>query len=78
MIYFISGMNLIKTNLRSSMSQTTLNSLMRIYSDGPSLKDFDPTSSILTWLSCPGQRHLSGHKIPDSKDKRENVVITKL
>lgn len=72
---FFSGMNLIKTNLRSTLSQMSLNDLMRIHSDGPSLKDFDPTSSIMTWLSSgPGHRHVSGHKIPDTRDNEVIMV----
>ena len=70
-------MNLIKTNLRLSMSQSTLNDLMRIHSDGPSLRDFNPTSSIMNWLSAgPGHRHMSGHKAPQTRE-RDDVVIIK-
>ena len=69
-------MNLMETNLRSTLSQVSFKDLMRIHSDGPSLNDLNPTSSLMTWLSSgPGHRHLSGHKVPDTRDKE--VIIIK-
>jgi hypothetical protein len=52
-----SKMNLIKTSLRTSLCQTSLQALLRIQMEGPSLADFDPKSAISTWCNSGGKKH---------------------
>lgn len=57
-----STMNRIKTSTRNSLGSETLNDLMRIAIDGPSIDLFDPSSAIENWLTnTRGTRHVSGH-----------------
>ena len=59
-----SAMNRIKTPQRNALASSTLNDLMTICVDGPSLEDFDPTAAVNAWLtSGPGTKHLGGHKL---------------
>ena len=58
-----SHMNIIKGVTRTRLGSETLNDLMEIQINGPSLSDYEPESSIIHWLDkCPGTRHLDGHK----------------
>ena len=66
-----SQLNRIKTESRTSLKQDTMSSLMRIALDGPMLKDFQPTQSIVKWLnSGKGTKHLKGHKCPGPRKSK--------
>lgn len=53
-----STMNIIKNKLRSNLKQDSMNSLMFINLNGPSLKDFNPEKSIDKWyFKAKSQRH---------------------
>ena len=72
-----SSMNKIKTSQRNSLTQTTLQDLMTICIDGPSLEEFDSTDSINYWLTAgPGTRHLDGHQVkhPDTALASETLI----
>lgn len=57
-----SSMNLIKTSLRNSLNQKSLQMLMNISANGPELEDFNPDTAINCWLSAgAGGRHIHGH-----------------
>ena len=57
-----SAMNGLKTQSRTSVKQKSLSNLMRIKVDGPSLKDLNPTDSLVTWInSGKSTKHLKGH-----------------
>ena len=52
--------NLIKSNLRSTLTQTNMQILMRVKIEGPVLEDFDPSEAIGHWLtSGKGTRHVA-------------------
>ncbi|KAH3708399.1 hypothetical protein DPMN_099528 [Dreissena polymorpha] len=53
-------MNIVKTPTRSVLKQENLVNQMRIVLCGPEIKDFDPSSAVLHWLSSgQGSRHLT-------------------
>lgn len=58
-----SAMNLVKTNLRAKLSQSSLQNLLTIMIDGPLLKDFVPGPAIDAWYDIGG-KHIHGHKTP--------------
>ncbi|KAG1675355.1 Protein flightless-1 [Nymphon striatum] len=59
-----SAMNGLKTQYRTSLNQNSLSHLMRVKVDGPSVKDFNPTDSLVTWInSGKSTKHLKGHKL---------------
>lgn len=47
----VSAQNRIKSSLRASLKTTTLEGLIRISAQGPSLEDFDPTPSVDRWFA---------------------------
>ncbi|KAK6168057.1 hypothetical protein SNE40_021959 [Patella caerulea] len=53
--------NVIKTKLRSCMTLKTLDELMRISMEGPTLQNFDPTSVLLKWKSKRNRRVYQGN-----------------
>jgi hypothetical protein len=55
-------MNVIKGKLRSSMNPSTLNNLLMIHMNGPSLQDFIPDKSVNKWYFATKKRHTGGHK----------------
>lgn len=60
-----SAQNIIKTNLRATLNQDSLQMLMRVKVEGPPLAEFNPTESIGHWLtSGSGSRHVGGHRPP--------------
>ena len=60
-----SSMNRNKTTLRNRLANDTLQALMKINCDGPSLDDFDPEQALDKWMiSGLEGRHLAGHKKP--------------
>ncbi|KAG1684938.1 Zinc transporter Slc39a7 [Nymphon striatum] len=61
-----SAMNGLKTQYRTSLNQNSLSHLMRVKVDGPSVKDFNPTDSLVTWInSGKSTKHLKGHKLSE-------------
>ena len=42
-------MNRVRTDFRASLSENTLNNLIRIQMEGPPLEEFDPTPAIQLW-----------------------------
>jgi len=60
-----STMNRIKTSLRNSLQQETLQLLLNISIHGPSLQYFQPDDAIERWMSCTsGGRYINGHSTP--------------
>ena len=53
-----SRMNCIKTDLRSRLTTSNLDSLMLIGLSGVSVKDFNPNESIRLWHSSGGQKKI--------------------
>ena len=53
-------MNRVKTDVRATLSDSTLNNLITIRAEGPELQDYDPTPAIELWLS-------SAHRRPNQK-----------
>ena len=71
-------MNRVKTYFRASLSENTLNNLIRIQMEGPPFEEFDPTPVIQLWamgatrrLNQRERKHYSARK---SKNRR-NVLI---
>ena len=58
-----SHMNLVKSSTCTLLGNDTMNNLLEIKLNGPSIKDFDPDPAIIHWLD-DGQRkrHIGGHK----------------
>ena len=62
-----SCMNRVKTSLRNSLSQDTLQALMKIGCDGPQDTDYSPDAAVDDWLTSGSKsRHLDGHKSASS------------
>jgi hypothetical protein len=57
-----SQMYVIKGKLRSSMNPSTLNDLLMIHTNGPSLQDFIPDKLVNKWYFATKKRHNGGHK----------------
>ena len=58
-----SHMNNIKDSTRTVLGNDTLNNLLEIKINGPSVADFSPEESILHWYdSTTGTRHVNGHR----------------
>ena len=63
-----SAMNRIKTQSKTSMSQLTLQNLMRVTIDGPT---HDPIDSVVLWLnSGTDKRHVDGHVCTGPRGKQ--------
>lgn len=56
----ISAVNRIKSDVRSSLHPTTVESLIRISSEADSVKDCDPVPFIERWFSKPRKVHYLG------------------
>ena len=57
-----SAMNIVKTKLRNRLETLTLDDLLFIKCNGPSLDDFNCIPAIQSWEEgTPGTRHLKGH-----------------
>jgi hypothetical protein len=61
-----SQMHIIKANLRNSLKQKTLKSLMFIKMEGPTLAEFEPRLSVEKCLKTGGTKHLHGHKLKNN------------
>ena len=60
-------MNIVKSSTRTLLGNGTMNNLLEIKLNGPSIKDFSPATAILHWLeNGQRKRHIDGHK---NKDK---------
>ncbi|KAG1675183.1 Protein NDRG3 [Nymphon striatum] len=71
-----SAMNGLKTQYRTSLNQNSLSHLMRVKVDGPSVKDFNPTDSLVTWInSGKSTKHLKGHKLSGKRNPRPGPAV---
>ncbi|KAG1660758.1 Transcription factor Dp-1 [Nymphon striatum] len=49
---------------------------MRVKVDGPSVKDFNPTDSLVTWInSGKSTKHLKGHKLSGKRNPRPGPAV---
>ena len=57
-----SHMNIVKNSTRTLLLNNTLNDLMELKINGPSLADFSADKAIIHWMNKgKGSRHLNGH-----------------
>ncbi|KAG1662796.1 KAT8 regulatory NSL complex subunit 1 [Nymphon striatum] len=71
-----SAINGLKTQYRTSLNQNSLSHLMRVKVDGPSVKDFNPTDSLVTWInSGKSTKHLKGHKLSGKRNPRPGPAV---
>lgn len=77
-----SCMNNQKTTLRTTLSHSTLDDIMRISIDGPPLEELKADSHVQSWISnAKGSRHIQGHELPPPRKKKrvegesEDVVV---
>ncbi|KAG1656108.1 WD repeat-containing protein 92 [Nymphon striatum] len=68
-----SAMNGLKTQYRTSLNQNSLSHLMRVKVDGPSVKDFNPTDSLVN--SGKSTKHLKGHKLSGKRNPRPGPAV---
>ena len=62
-----------KTKLRTSLSNQSLDDIMRICIDGPDLKKCDTKSHVQNWVSsAKGTRYLDGHSNPPPRKKKKD------
>lgn len=77
---FFSTLKRVKSPKRSSLSQRTLQDILRITTEGPPLKKYDATNAVLAWHNSkvrrPNQK-LKGRK-PYKKRKSGKTVIPEL
>ena len=72
-----SQMNLVKSSLRTRLTQENLQNQMRIVVSGPDFSQYDPLPSVEEWLKS-GHRHIR-HKPPErstTKTTSESVAST--
>ena len=67
-----SAMKRIKTEQRSLLLPSTLNDLMMIHINSPSIPEFDPTASLNDWLSVKSRRVGSSTEAKDSESSDES------
>ena len=68
-----SCMNKQKTNLRTTLSHSSLDDIMRICIDGKKIQDFEAGRHVDNWMSTTkGVRHVEGHEPPKKKVKSTN------
>ena len=71
-----SCMNRQKTNIWTSLSQLSLDDVLRICINGCELKHFDAEKKIKRWMDITnGVRHIQGYKGPS---KKERLTMVKL
>ena len=59
-----SHMNIIKAETRTLLGNETLNNLLQLKINGPTLEDFSPVESIIHWIDrSKGTRHINGHRL---------------
>lgn len=70
---FFSALKRVKSSKRASLSQPTLQGILRITTEGPPLKKYDATSAVLAWhedkLRRPNQRARRSYKKRRSNKK---------
>ena len=58
-----SHMNIVKNSTRTLLNNNTLNDLMELKINGPTLTNFTPDKAIIHWMNKgKGSRHLNGHR----------------
>ena len=58
-----SSMNVVKDERHTQLGNDTLNDLLEVKINGPSLADFVPEKAILHWMNKgKGKRHVDDHK----------------
>ena len=63
-----SHMNIVKSSTRTLLGNDTINNLLEIKLNGPSITDFNPEPAILHWLdNVKRKRHIDGHKTKDKE-----------
>ena len=76
-------MGRIKTDSRSSLGETRLNSLIRIVMEGPTLETFDAAAAMELWVNDsvrrPNQKpHCHSHTYTERKKKDRAITLTDL
>lgn len=65
-----SRMNRVKTDWRNRLNRYTLDDLLRISEDGPTLDDFNPDVAIDKWFTDKVRRLKTGrHNYPDKRKR---------
>ena len=65
-----SCMNKQKITLRTALSYSSLDDVMRISIDGKEISNFDPDFHVKSWMSKDaGSKHVMGHEPPRKKVK---------
>ena len=71
-------MNRVRTDFRASLSENTLNNLIRIQMEGPPLEEFDTTPAIQLWAmgaTCRlNQRERKHYSARESKNRRKVLI----
>ena len=67
-----STMKLVKTDFRSKLSNTALNSLLRIVLLSPTETEFDPTPAIEHWYNAADRRQGTGRRQDDDDDSSDS------
>ena len=58
-----SHMNIVKSSTCTLLGNDTLNNLLEVKLNGPSVKEFNPDEAIIHWYKAgKGKRHTNGHK----------------
>lgn len=72
-----SSTKLMKTRLRSNLSQKNLQAQINVMVEGPPLHEFKASKAIEHWLRSSRGRHVNGHQAPERKpDKMKMICIT--
>lgn len=65
-----SSMKLMKTRLRSNLSQENLQAQINVMVEGPPLHEFKASKAIEHWLGSSRGRHVNGHQAPERKSRQ--------
>ena len=66
-----SCMNNQKTTLITTLAHSTLDDIMQIYIDGPTLREFNAERHVKSWTSnAKGTRHIKGQELPPPRKKK--------
>ena len=61
-------MNIVTSSIWTLLGNDTMNNLLEVKLNGPSIKDFSPATAIMHWLeNGPGKRHIGGHKTKEKE-----------
>ncbi len=69
-----SCMNMQKTNTKISMSNDTLNDIIVISVNGPSITEFDAIQAVDNWIASGKRRLETGHKTGQSRKRKANEL----